>query len=91
MSENEEDVITSIHQDLPAKLTDLDRMTLDLAKERRNAVLAEAKFAVSKGENAELAYRYQILSLYLKYNLNQNDAINPETGDIVYGANKQKV
>jgi hypothetical protein len=83
-----EDVATNTNDNIPTKLSDLDKMALDLAGQKRATILAEAKLAVSKGETAELAFRYTILELYRKYNLSNNDAFN-ENGDIIYGANKK--
>jgi hypothetical protein len=88
------DVVTSVHTPvppsaLPARLSETDKLTLDLAKERRATALAEAKSAVSKGETADLTYKYVVLQLYLKYHLSEQDALN-ENGDILYGANKPK-
>lgn len=64
------------------KLSDVDRMALELARQRRQTALAEAKTALAQNENAELAYKYVILQLYMKYGLTDADAIS-ETGDIV--------
>lgn len=72
---------------LPApvnKLTDVDRMTLELAKQRRQTALAEAKTALAQSENAELAFKYVVLQLYMKYSLTDADAVS-ETGDIIRG------
>lgn len=66
------------------KLMDVDRLALDLAKERRQTALAEAKTALAKNENAELAFKYVVLQLYMKYGLTEADAIN-ENGEIVKG------
>jgi hypothetical protein len=68
----------------PSKLMDIDKMALDLAKERRQTALAEAKTALAKNENAELAFKYVVLQLYMKYGLTDADAIS-EAGDIVRG------
>jgi hypothetical protein len=70
------------------KLMDVDKMALDLAKERRQTALAEAKTALAKNENAELAFKYIVLQLYMKYGLTSNDAIS-ENGDIVIGGAAQ--
>jgi hypothetical protein len=64
------------------KLSDLDKMALDLAKEKRKTVLAEAKTAIANNDAAELGFKNVILQLYMKYGLNANDAIN-ENGDIL--------
>lgn len=64
------------------KLMDVDRMALELAKQRRQTALAEAKTALAQNENAELAYKYVVLQIYMKYGLTDADAIS-ENGDIV--------
>ena len=66
------------------KMQEQDRLALELAKSRRETALAQAKEAVAKNETAELAYKYVVLQLYMKYSLTQNDAIS-EAGDIVRG------
>lgn len=64
------------------KLSDVDRMALELARQRRQTALAEAKTALAQNENAELAYKYVVLQLYMKYGLTDADAIS-EAGEIV--------
>lgn len=64
------------------RLSDVDRMALELARQRRQTALAEAKTALAQNENAELAYKYVVLQLYMKYGLTDADAIS-ETGEIV--------
>ncbi len=66
------------------KLNDVDRMALELARQRRQTALAEAKTALAQNENAELAYKYVVLQLYIKYGLTDADAIS-EAGDIIRG------
>lgn len=68
----------------PARLLDIDKAVLDLARERRKTALAEAKTALAQNDNAELSYKYVILQLYMKYGLTDADAIS-EAGDIVRG------
>jgi hypothetical protein len=66
------------------KMSDVDRMQLELARSKRQTALAEAKTALAQNENAELNYKYVVLQLYMKYGLTQADAIS-ENGDIVRG------
>jgi hypothetical protein len=66
------------------KLMDIDKMALDLAKEQRKTALAEAKTALANNEKADLAFRYVVLQLYMKYGLTDADAIS-EQGEIVKG------
>jgi len=64
-------------------ISDLDKMALELAKSRRQTALAQAEKALAQNENAELAYKYIVLQLYMKYNLSTSDSINNDTGVIV--------
>jgi len=70
------------------KLSEEDRLSLDLAKARRETALAQAKEALAKNETAELAYKYVVLQLYMKYGLTAQDALS-EAGDILRGAANQ--
>ena len=67
------------------KLSEADQLRLELAKQRRQTALAEAKTAGAQNENAELAYKYVVIQLYMKYGLTESDGIS-ETGDIMRGA-----
>ncbi len=71
-------------QEKTEKLSDLDRMALELSKQQRQTALAEARAALAQNEKAELAYKYVVLQLYMKYGLTEADVIN-ENGDIVRG------
>jgi hypothetical protein len=66
------------------KMSDADRLVLELAKSRKETALAEAKTALAQNEKAELSYKYVVLQLYMKYGLTEADAIT-EGGDIVRG------
>ena len=67
-----------------AKLAEVDRMALELAKANRKTALAQAEKALAQNETADLAYKYVVLQLYMKYGLTESDAIT-EAGDIVKG------
>lgn len=70
------------------KLTETDRLALELAKAQRQISLAEAKTALANNDKSELQYKYVVLQIYMKYGLTDADALN-ENGDILYnGANK---
>lgn len=71
------------------KLSEVDVLGLELAKNKRQVALAEAKTALANNDNAELNYKYFILQLYMKYSLTAADAIS-EAGDIVRGGAVQK-
>jgi len=64
------------------RLHEVDRLALELAKSKRQTALAEAKTALANNENAELAYKYVVLQLYMKYGLSERDAIS-EAGEIL--------
>src|SRR5579871_4637118 len=68
----------------PERLSEVDRLNLDLARTKRQTALAEAKTALANNENAELSYKYLVLQLYMKYGLTADDALS-EAGDIVRG------
>lgn len=70
--------------EMTVKMSDTDRMVLELAKSKRQVALAEAKTALAQNENAELSYKYVVLQLYMKYGLTEKDAIN-ENGEIIRG------
>ena len=80
MSSEEKDNL--IVDNIPQKLQEVDRLTLELSKANRKIALAQAEKALAQNETAELAYKYVVLQLYMKYGLNENDAIN-EAGDIL--------
>jgi hypothetical protein len=70
------------------RLSDVDKLALELAKSRRETALATAKTALAQNENAELSYKYVVLQLYMKYGLTDKDAIS-ESGDILRGGAQQ--
>ncbi len=66
------------------KLQETDRLALELAKANRKTALANAEKAIAQNETADLAYKYVILQLYMKYGLTEQDAIS-EQGEILRG------
>lgn len=66
------------------KMDETDRLSLELAKTNRKLALAEAQTALAKNENAELAYKYLVIQIYMKYGLTEKDAIT-ESGEIRRG------
>jgi len=71
------------------RISEVDRMALELAKSKREVALAEAKTALANNEKADLAYRYVVLQIYLKYGMNERDALS-EAGEIVRGGAQTK-
>jgi hypothetical protein len=82
MTSDNQEVLLGTDTQPTQKLSDVDKLVLDLAKERRATALAEAKTALAKNESAELGFKYTVLQLYMKYGLNEADAIN-ENGEII--------
>jgi len=66
------------------KLQEVDRMVLELAKQRQLTALAESKTALARCELAELTQKYIVLQVYVKYSLTSSDSID-ETGSILRG------
>jgi len=64
------------------KLQEVDRLVLEVAKANKKTALAYAEKALAQNETAELAYKYVVIQLYMKYNLTEADAIN-EFGEII--------
>lgn len=75
-------------ENVPVRLSELDKMALELAKSKRQIALAEAKTALAQHENAELSYKYVVLQIYMKYGLTEADTIS-ESGEINKGAVQQ--
>lgn len=73
----------------PSRLMETDKLALDLARAKRQTALETAKTALAQNENAELAYKYLVLQIYMKYGLTEQDAIS-EAGDIVRGGAVQQ-
>lgn len=70
------------------RLQETDRLALELAKANRKTALANAEKAIAQNETAELAYKYVVLQLYMKYGLTEQDAIS-EQGEVLRGGAKQ--
>lgn len=78
------DVVPTAYPEPVMNLSEVDRLTLELAKSAKLTALAEAKAALANSEKAELSFKYVILQLYMKYGLTAADAIK-ETGEILRG------
>ena len=76
--------VSSVAPAVQEKMSNEDKMALELAKSRRETALAQAKEALAKNETADLAYKYVVLQLYMKYSLTAADAIS-EDGSIIRG------
>jgi hypothetical protein len=67
-----------------AKLSQDDKVTLDLAKAKRDVAVAQAEKMVAQSETADVSFKYLVLQIYMKYNLTEKDGID-EAGNIIYG------
>ncbi len=74
----------AISEPAQEKISELDQMNLTLAKMRHQVANSEAKAAIAINEQADLAYKYIVLQLYMRYGLSEADAIDA-SGNIVRG------
>ena len=70
------------------RIEDVDKMALELARSRKQLALSQAEKAAAQQESAELAYRYVVLQIFVKYGLSNDDNID-EAGNIIIGGAKQ--
>lgn len=82
--------VPSVAPAVSERLSEADKLSLDLARSKRLVALAEAKTALANNENAELNYKYLVLQVYMKYGLTADDALS-EAGDIIRGGAKNMV
>lgn len=75
---------------IPGRLLEVDRLALELVKANRKTALALAEKAIAQNETAELAYKYTVLQIYMKYSLTEADALS-ESGEILRGGAISKV
>lgn len=83
-----DDILTDVLKPSVTKLSEIDRLTLELAKANRKLALVQAEKAIVQNETAELAYKYVVLQLYYKLGLAPDEAID-EQGNIVKGGSTQ--
>lgn len=81
---SEENIAEVPAQPPTERLQEVDRMALELAKANRKTALANAEKALAQNETAELAYKYVILQICMKYGLTEVDLLN-EDGSFVRG------
>lgn len=66
----------------PEFISEADRAVFEMTRLKQKLALKEAEKALAQNENAELAFRYLLLQLYVKYKLDTTaDAIS-ENGEI---------
>ena len=74
----------NIPKELPTKITDLDRMNIELMKSHRREALANAKAAVAEQEKLEVQYQMMVQQLFSKYGLGAQDRVD-DSGNIIRG------
>ena len=67
------------------KISEEDRLTLELAKSNRKVALANAEKALAQNESSELNYRYVVLQIFMKYGMNPNADLLKEDGAVMRG------
>lgn len=72
------------------RLDEVDRLALELAKQKRLLALSQAEKALVVNEKADLEYKYVVLQLYMKYGLTSADALS-EDGTILKGGAQSTV
>ena len=80
MSEEKEQIMS---------LSDVDKLTLELAKYKKQLATVQVEKAIAQNESAETAFKYLVYQLYVKYNLTSKDAID-ENGNILYNKIEEK-
>lgn len=65
------------------RISEEDRLTLELAKANRKVALANAEKALAQNESSEVNYRYVVLQIFMKYGLNPNADMLKEDGTLM--------
>jgi len=63
-------------------ISEIDKSKLALSTMNRKLALANAQRVLAEQENAELAYKYLVVQLYMKYGLSADHVIT-DNGDII--------
>lgn len=79
MSEQEKEVLPL------ERISEEDRLTLELAKSNRKVALANAEKALAQNESSEVNYRYVVLQIFMKYGMNPNADLLKEDGTVLRG------
>lgn len=67
------------------KISEEDRLNLELAKANRKVALANAEKALAQNESSEVNYRYVVLQIFMKYGMNPNADLLKEDGTVMRG------
>jgi hypothetical protein len=71
-------------------LSDLDKMTLEVARMQRRLVIANTEKALAQNEASEATFKCVVLQLYLKYGLDPATDKIDENGNIQRASNKKE-
>jgi len=63
-------------------ISEEDRLKIELAKMKRQNAILNAQKAMAQSETADLAFKYAVLQVYMKYGLGPDDIIDDNTGQI---------
>lgn len=77
MEDNKDNIKSTV-----TSISELDKSKLALSIMNRKLSLANAQRVLAEQENAELAYKYLVIQLYMKYGLTTEHVIT-DNGDIV--------
>jgi hypothetical protein len=67
------------------KISEEDRLNLELAKANRKVALANAEKALAQNESSETNYRYIVLQIFMKYGMNPGADLLHEDGTVKRG------
>ncbi len=65
------------------RISEEDRLALELAKANRKVALANAEKALAQNESSEMSYRYVVLQIFMKYGMNPNADLLKEDGVVL--------
>ncbi len=77
--------------DKERSISEEDRLKIELAKIKKQNAILNAQKAMAQSETAELAFKYTILQVYMKYGLGPDDIIDDSTGKIQKSVEKEVV
>lgn len=77
MEEKEEEIKSTVQS-----LSEIDKSKIALSIMNRKLALANAQRVLAEQENAELAYKYLVVQLYMKYGLSKEHVIT-DNGEIL--------
>jgi len=63
-------------------ISEEDRLKIELAKAKKQNAILNAQKAIAQNETADIAFKYTVLQVYMKYGLSSDDSIDDNTGMI---------